>query len=80
MNNIQNQLSYYKDNKEEILKTYKDKVIVISPDLEITEYPNAEDAYKASVKAYGYGNFLIKDLKETAFNKVQIISPIFTIA
>ena len=41
MNNIQNQLSYYKDNKEEILKTYKDKVIVISPDMEITEYPNA---------------------------------------
>lgn len=78
MNNIKRQLDFYEQNKKEIIQQHTGKVIVISEDLNITDYASEEEGYIDAVAKYGYGNFLLKNLHHKKVSEVQIISPIIT--
>lgn len=80
MNNIKKQLEYFEQNKKTIIQQYCGKVIVISEQLEITEFKSEEEAYNTAVEKYGYGNFLLKNLDQRIVSEVHIISPIITSA
>ena len=80
MSKIDNQLEYFKNNKEDILKQHPNKVLVISPELTITEFESPESGYDYGVATYGYGNFMLKDCRRISISQVHIISPIFTVS
>ena len=78
MNNIQKQLDYFKQNKDTIIQQHAGKVVTISEKYDIKEYASEVEAYNESVRLYGYGNFLLKNLVNEASQQVHIISPIIT--
>lgn len=78
MNNIHNQLCFYKQNSKKISDDYKGKVIIIAPDMSIRDYITLEEAYSSGVKEYGYGNFLLKDFSNESLNTVNMVNPSIT--
>lgn len=56
------ELAYFKLNKEEWLKIYKEKYVLIKEEELIGAYDNIEDAYRAAVEKFGNTPVLIKQV------------------
>jgi hypothetical protein len=78
MSGIAKQIDYFKANKDDLVKRYLGKIIVISEEFVITECNNEEEAFDYGVTEYGYGNFLLKNLQDASSSRVHIISPTIT--
>lgn len=76
-NNLQNQLAYYNEHKDALVRTYNNKFIVVSPELQVQSFDTLSDGFQYGVAKYGYGNFMLKDLTVPA-QQVHIISPTIT--
>lgn len=60
MTELSNLFDWFKRNKPELIKKYKDKYIVIVNDDVADVFDNESTAFHESVKKYGLGNFLIQ--------------------
>ena len=78
MNNIEKQIDYYSRNKQTIDAKYAGKAIIINERLEIEEYANEQEGYRAGLAKYGYGNFLLKNIWNNSHKDINIVSPIIT--
>lgn len=78
MSNIQRQIDYYNQNYQEINSKYAGQVIIINQLLTIENVSNEEEGYKEGVKKYGYGNFLLKKIRDIDDKSINIVSPIIT--
>lgn len=78
MINIQNLIDYYKRNSGLINNAHLGKIIIIGSDMLISDYETPSKAYFAGVKTYGYGNFLMKDLRSGKGDTVNMINPSIT--
>ena len=78
MNNIQAQIDYYNKNRESIETQHSGCVVIVGPTLTVLVYRTIEEAYSASVSAFGYGNFLMKDLTNGRSDTVNMINPSIT--
>jgi hypothetical protein len=66
---LTNELNYYNEHKEELLRQYKDKYIVIKNNEVFGPYLTEQSAYRSAVERFGNEPFLIKlvnDLTNTA--------------
>lgn len=63
MSNLSKQLKFFHDNKDDLLRKYGEKFIVVSPGLKVDAFDSEGDAYLFGCKEYGLGNFLLKDGK-----------------
>jgi len=57
---LDKEYTYYKKNKADLLRKYKDKFIVIMNDSVVGIYDSEGEAYKDSVSKYKLGTFLIQ--------------------
>ena len=57
---LDKEYTYYKDNQEELLKKYKDKVLVIMGNEVVEVYKDEATAYQNSISKYKIGTFLIQ--------------------
>ena len=57
---LDREYQYYLNNKEELLKDYNGKYIVISEDKVIGVYESEDIAYFETIKEHKLGTFLIK--------------------
>jgi len=73
-NNIQRQILYYNEHKDDLLKEYNKKYIVVSPELQVKSFDALSEGFTYGVENFGYGNFLLKDFTIPA-QQVHIISP-----
>lgn len=80
MGNIEKQLAFFNQNKDELLSNYSDLFIIISPELTIDAFASLSDAYVFGVKSYGSGNFLLKDCSSKSQAKIHIITPNIVLA
>lgn len=80
MDNIQAQLNYFQEHKEEIIKEYEGLYIVIAPDMTIDAFPSMINAYTFGIEKYGLGNFLLKECTRDSLKKVHIITPRIVLA
>ena len=78
MSNIQRQIDYYNQNYQEISSKYAGQVIIINEQLTIENVSNEEEGYKEGVEKYGYGNFLLKKIRDIDDKSINIVSPIIT--
>lgn len=78
MNNIQAQIDYYKQNSSAINSAHTGNVILIGSDMSISDFKTPSEAYVAGVGAFGYGNFLMKDLTTGNGKVVNMINPSIT--
>jgi len=62
---LDNEFKYYLDNKEYLLKNYKDKYIVIVGEKVVNSFKSEQEAYEFGVNKHGLGNFLIQYCGET---------------
>lgn len=76
-NNIKKQILYYNEHKDDLLKQYNHKYIVVSPELQVSSFDALSEGFTYGVENYGYGNFLLKDFT-TPTQQVHIISPTIT--
>lgn len=61
---LERELEFFESKKEEWLKDYKDKFVLIKGEELIDVFSTFEDAYKEGVKRYGNQPFLIKKVTE----------------
>lgn len=80
MSNLSKQLKFFHDNKDDLLRKYGEKFIVVSPGLKVDAFDSEGDAYLFGCKEYGLGNFLLKDGKMLSLNLVYIVSPTIVLA
>lgn len=78
MNNIQTQIDYYKKNCSSIETEHSGNVIIIGSDMSVSDFKSASEAYNAGIKAFGYGNFFMKDLTSGKGSVVNMINPSIT--
>lgn len=71
---IQKQVHFFEENKDELLKKYRHKFIVVSPTLQVTPFETLSAGFNFGIKEYGYGNFLLNDCT-VPHSQVHIISP-----
>jgi hypothetical protein len=57
---FEKELEYYKKNKEEFLKRYMDRYLVIVENKLIGDYGSEKEAYDEALKKFDLGSFLIK--------------------
>lgn len=60
MNTIDKNYQYFHDNMAELLKQYKDKVLVIKDEKVVGVFNDEASAYTDSVSKYALGTFLIQ--------------------
>jgi hypothetical protein len=57
---LEKELEYFGQHKEELLKQYQGRFLVIKNDRLVGDYQNEQEAYEAGLKALGNTVFLIK--------------------
>ena len=75
MNNIEQQLRYYKENEESLLNEYEGTFLIISDGLKVDAFSTMKEAYDFGCDHYGIGNFLLKECKRRDVRNVKIITP-----
>lgn len=68
------QHEFFESNKHKLLLQYKDKVIVISDQLEITSFDDKMSALLYGSSTYGLGHFMLQVCTEEEVNAVHYIS------
>lgn len=61
---LEAEYDFYKKNKEELLKQYLNKVVVIIGDKVVATYNNVADAITKTSAEHTLGTFLVKEIKE----------------
>ena len=75
MRALAKQIQFFENEQESLIQQYEGLYIIISPSLEVSPFPNIQDAYRFGVREYGLGNFLMKDCSPASLRKVHIITP-----
>lgn len=57
---LEKELEYFRQHKEELLKQYQGRFLVIKDNRLVGAYQNEQEAYDAGLKALGNTAFLIK--------------------
>lgn len=78
-NCISAQLSFFDNNKDDLLKKFLGMIIVISPELRVKAFKSLEKGFSYGVKKFGYGNFLLKDCTQESLDSVHSVSPIISV-
>lgn len=68
---LEKEFDYYLNNKETLLKNYRDRVVVIKNDKILGDYDTKEEALKETVKEHELGTFLIQEISEREINNIQ---------
>lgn len=80
MDNIDAEYKYFEDNRQELLKKFRGKFIVIKQSKVIGSYDSEADAYSETIKLHKLGTFLIqlclpdKDLPPQVFHSRVIFA------
>lgn len=61
---FEKELEFYLDNKEDLIRKHKGKVLVIKDARIVGVYDTVSEAYDFGVKNYGLGNFAIQQVSE----------------
>jgi len=61
---LEKEFKFFQSRKEEWLKNYRDKFVLIKGEELIDVFSTFEDAYKEGVKRYGNQPFFIKKVEE----------------
>jgi hypothetical protein len=61
---LDKEFKYYLDNQSELLKKYKDRIIVIVGDKVVGDYDTFDQALFKSAEQYKLGTFLIQECTE----------------
>lgn len=72
MDNLAVEITFYKDNKDEILKKYNGRYVVIVGNKIVGIYDKKEDAVLETMKDHEMGSFLVKHVTEE--ERVAILS------
>lgn len=80
MNQLDKQLSFFEEHKDELLARYGDSFIVVSSDLRVDSFSSEYEAYCFGMRKYGLGNFLLKDCTSSGFTHVYIVPPTIELA
>lgn len=64
MKELKKELEFFESKKQEYLKSYKDKFVLIKGDKLIGVFDKVEDAYKKGIEEFGNTPFLIKQVRE----------------
>ncbi len=67
---FEKELKFYLENKEELIKKYEGKVLVIKNAEIVGVYDAVSDAYNFGVENYGLGNFSLQEVKKDPTNTV----------
>lgn len=67
---FEKELKFYLDNKEELMKKYEGKVLVIKDEKIVNAFNSVSDAYNFGSTTYGLGNFSIQEVKKETDNTV----------
>jgi hypothetical protein len=70
---LEKEFHYYENHRNEFVKQYLDKFIVISDDKLVAAYDNENDAYYTTIKSIPLGSFLIQHVTEP--EEIVQISP-----
>ena len=65
--------TYYTENRDEIVRQYRDKYVVISDDMVVAAYDDENEAYYETIKTIPLGSFMIHHATEP--EEVFQISP-----
>ncbi|MBU0478162.1 hypothetical protein KKC91_06310 [bacterium] len=68
---LEREYKYYQNNKDSIIKKYKNQFVVIKDSKIIGAYSSREEALKESVKEYKLGEFLIQEVSDKKNEQIQ---------
>ncbi len=68
---LEREYKYYQDNKNDIIKNYKNQFVVIKGSKVVGDYSSREEALKESVKEYKLGEFLIQEVSDKNGEQIQ---------
>jgi hypothetical protein len=74
---LEKEWAYYMSNRDEIVRKYRDKYVVISDDRVVAAYDDENDAYFDTIKSIPLGSFMIHHVTEP--EEVIQISPIISV-
>jgi len=57
---LEQEFKYFLDNKDELIKKYNKRYVVIKDSKVLGSYPTIEEAVKDSIKKHEIGTFLVK--------------------
>jgi hypothetical protein len=68
---LEKEYNYYLNNKEKLLASYQNRVVVIKDEEVLGDYDSKEEALKKTVKKHELGTFLIQEISEEEIHNIQ---------